>query len=119
MKERLFFVAVIKSNGQTGIAIIEHKDDVRVSATGLYFDRDLPFKTATKVYGDLILEALHEGESAVIATSRAGATSKSKYPFTFTCDKNVQYYREAKGFARLTLLKKQNIQMEELHNDNV
>lgn len=112
--ERLFFVAVIKNNGQTGISIIEHKDDVRVSATGLYFGRDLPFKAASQAYGDLILGALHEGEQAVIATSRAGATSRSKYPFKFTCNQDVQYYREAKGFARLTLLKKQNIQMEEL-----
>lgn len=112
--ERLFFVAVFKSKKQTGIAIIEYKDDVKVSGRGLYFDRDLPFKAASQAYGDLILEVLHEGESAVIATSRAGATSKSKYPFTFTCTENVQYYREAKDFARETLLHKQNIQMEEL-----
>jgi len=104
--ERLFYISVIKNDGQTGISIIEHKDDIRVSATGLYFDRDLPFKAASQAYGDLILGALQEGEKAVIATSRAGATSKSKYPFIFTCTRNVQYYREAKGFARLTLLKK-------------
>lgn len=111
--ERLFFVAVIKNDGQTGISIIEYQDDVRISATGLYFERNLPFKAASKAYGDLIIEALHEGEKAVIATSRAGATSKSRYPFKFTCDEDVQKYREAKDFARLTLLHKQNIQMEE------
>lgn len=112
--ERLFFVSVMKKDGQTGIAILEHREGKTISATGLFFDRNLPFKAATRAYGDIVLEALHEGEQAVIATSRAAVISRQRYPFTFTCEKDVKYYREAKDFARLTLLHKQNIQMEEL-----
>ena len=110
MNERLFFVAVIKSEGQTGISILNYDDNEVLSATGLYFDRDLPFKSATQAYGDFILERLKPGELAVIVSSYEASKSKHRYPFTFVYQPDNQPYQDAKGFARLTLMSKQNIQ---------
>lgn len=114
MIERLFFVAVVKKDGQMGISIIDYEN----GATGLYFDHDLAFESSTQAYGDLILQRLKPDEIAVIATSKltkyAAATSKHRYPFKFTHKGSFNKYKKAKDFAKLTLLHKQNITLEEL-----
>lgn len=86
MNERLFIVAVVKKNRQTGVSILE--DGQPITANGLYFDRDLPFMESTKAYGDFILERIAPDEHAVIATSYAAAKSKKSYPFTLNYRSN-------------------------------
>lgn len=114
MKERSFYVAVAKSNGQTGIAILEYEDGTMISTDGLYFERDLPFNQTTAAYGDYILERLQTDERAVIKTSYAAARGRHRYPFKFTARQNTKEYKKAREFAFMTILARQNTKLEEL-----